>query len=60
LGVGAYPIYRKNLSIDKLVEAINFALSEPIIENSRLLSQHIESENGAKDCAHVIIKLLND
>lgn len=59
LGVGAYPIYRKNLSIDKLVEAINFALSEPIIENSKLLSQHIESENGAKDCAHVIIKLLS-
>lgn len=60
LGVGSYPIYRKNLSVDTFVEAINFALSEPIIENSKLLSQHIESENGAKVCAHVIIKLLNE
>jgi len=60
LGVGAYPIYRKNLSVDKLVKAINFALSEPIIKNSRLLSEHILSENGAKDCAHVITKLLNE
>jgi len=60
LGVGAYPIYRKNLSVDKLVKAINFALSEPIIENSRLLSEHILSENGAMDCAHVITKLLNE
>jgi len=60
LGVGAYPIYRKNLSTNKLVEAINFAFSDPIIENSKLLSEHISNENGAKDCAQVIIKLLNE
>jgi len=60
LGVGAYPIYRKNLSVDKLVEAINFALSKPIIENSKVLSKQISNENGAKDCAHVLIKLLNE
>lgn len=59
LGVGAYPVYRKKLSVDKLVEAINYALRQPIIDNSKLLAQHIESENGAKDCAQVIIKRLN-
>ncbi len=58
LGVGARPIYRKNLTVDRLVAAIECALSEKIIANSKDLCKKIASENGATECAKVIVKRL--
>lgn len=58
LDVGAKPIYRKNLTADKLVEGINFALDKNIASNAKKLSQSIASENGALDCAKVITHML--
>lgn len=58
IGVGSYPIYKKNLCADKLTEAINFALTKPIKETAKNLGQLISTENGAKDCATVISRLI--
>jgi sterol 3beta-glucosyltransferase len=57
IGVGAKPIYKKQLSVDRLVEAIGFALSEKVVANAEKLGQDILSENGAKDCAAVISEI---
>lgn len=58
LGVASKPIYRKNLTADKLAAAIEFALSENIVVNSKILSKKIASENGAMECAKTIVKCL--
>ncbi len=55
LGVGSKPIYRKKLSSDKLASAIQFALSDEVIKNAQTLGKNIATENGAKDCAKIII-----
>lgn len=56
LGVGSKPIYRKKLTSDKLASAIQFALKDDIIKNAKKLGENIATENGAKDCAKVIIE----
>lgn len=58
LGVGSKPIYRKVLTADKLAEAISFAFSHNIITNSKTLGKNIATENGAKECANIILKCL--
>jgi sterol 3beta-glucosyltransferase len=58
LGVGSKPIYRKQLSSIKLAFAIDFALSDEIIKNAMILGEKIATENGAKDCAKIIIENL--
>ena len=58
LGVGSKPIYRKDLTADKLAVAIEFALSNNIVTNSRTLGQNIATENGARDSAQVILSSL--
>jgi sterol 3beta-glucosyltransferase len=58
LGVGSKPIYRKNLTGQKLAAAIQFALKDEIIKNAKTLSRNIATENGAADCARVIIEML--
>lgn len=58
LGVGSYPIYKKELSSDKLAQAITYALSENVIERSKELGNSISGEDGAKHCAEVLTKLL--
>lgn len=58
LGVGSEPIYRKNLTSDKLSSAIQFALKDDIIQNAKTLSKNISTENGAKDCAKIIADYL--
>lgn len=60
LGVGAKPVYRKNLTSDKLSQAINYALSNDIVNNAKILAQNISTENGAMDCAKVIVDILNN
>lgn len=58
LGAGSKPIYRKDLTSDTLAEAINFVLSDKIVENSKTLAKNIATENGARDCAKVIVDSL--
>lgn len=59
LGVGAKPISKKDLSSDKLAEAISFALSDKIVSNAKTLSDEIITENGAMECAKTIVQCLN-
>jgi sterol 3beta-glucosyltransferase len=59
LGVGAKPIYKKDLTSDKLAEGINFALTKEIVNNAKVLAQNIATENGAIDCAKVIARMIN-
>lgn len=58
LGVSSKPIYRKDLSSEKLANAIQYALNDKIIENAKILGMNIATENGAKDCAKIIIDRL--
>ncbi len=58
LGVGSKPIYRKKLTSDKLASAIQFALRDDVINNAKTLGKNIATENGAKDCAKIIIESL--
>lgn len=58
LRVGAKPIPKKELSVDKLAEAFQFALSDKIIENAKTLGKNIATENGAKECAKIIVDCL--
>jgi sterol 3beta-glucosyltransferase len=58
LGVGSKPIYKKDLTADKLAGAFEFALSHDIVTNSKNLGQNITTENGARDCAQVIVSCL--
>lgn len=59
LGVGAKPIYKKDLTADKLAEGINYALNKDIIERAEILSKNIALEDGALDCAKEIVDMLN-
>ena len=59
LGVGAKPIYKKDLTADKLAEGINYALNKDIIERAEILSKNIALEDGALDCAKEIVDILN-
>ncbi|WP_069999196.1 glycosyltransferase [Cellulosilyticum sp. I15G10I2] len=58
LGVGAKPIPKKELSSDRLADAIKFALSDKIVANARSLGKKIASENGAVECAKIIVECL--
>lgn len=59
LGVGAKPIYKKDLTSDKLAQGIDFALTKEIVNNAKALAQNIATENGALDCAKVIANMTN-
>jgi sterol 3beta-glucosyltransferase len=54
LRVASKPIYKKNLTADRLIEAINYVLNEDISENAEKLAENIATENGALNCAKVI------
>ncbi|MHB1294239.1 MAG: glycosyltransferase [Anaerolineae bacterium] len=58
LRVGAKPIPIKDLSSDKLSDAIRFALTDRIVENAKILGRKIATENGAMECAETIVKRL--
>ena len=58
IGVGSKPIYRKKLTSDKLASAIQYALKDDVIKNAKTLGINIATENGAKDCAKIIIDRL--
>jgi sterol 3beta-glucosyltransferase len=59
LGVGSKPISIKQLTSDNLAAAINYALQPEIIANAKTLSKNIATENGARECAKVIVDCLN-
>lgn len=54
LGVAAAPIYRKELTAEKLASAIQFTLQDEIVQHAKALKLQIASENGAMVCAKVI------
>lgn len=58
LGVGAKPIPKKELSADKLADAIRFALTDKIVANAEALGKNIATEKGAMECAKTIIECL--
>ena len=58
LGVGSKPISKKDLSSDKLADAINFALSDQIVANAKTLGKKIATEDGVIACAKTILKCL--
>lgn len=58
LKVGSKPITIKKLTSDNLAEAIEYVLQNEIIENAKKLAADIATENGARDCAKVIVESL--
>lgn len=59
LGVGCKPIYKKDLTSDKLADGINYALNKDIVDNSKTLSEKISLEQGALDSAKIILNVLD-
>lgn len=57
LGVGSKPIPKKKLTVDLLVSAIEDALDPLVVENAKVLANHLTGESGAVDCAEVIANL---
>ena len=60
LGVGAKPISKKNLSVENLSKAIQFALQPEIVKNAYQLGQRMRKENGNKRAIDIINKYMND
>lgn len=58
LGVATKPLPKKSLTSNDLANAIQYALSGDIVKNAKSLGSMIASENGANDCAKVIIESL--
>lgn len=58
LGVGCKPIYKKDLTADKLADGIAYALNKDIVDNSKTLSEKIFLEQGALDSAKIILNVL--
>lgn len=58
LKVGSKPIPIKALTSDNLAEAIRYSLQDEIVQNARKLALDISTENGARDCAKVIVDTL--
>lgn len=58
LGVGCKPIYKKDLTADRLADGIAYALNKDIVDNSKTLSEKIALEQGALDSAKIILNVL--
>ena len=58
LGVGSKPIPAKKLTSDNLAAAIEFALQDNIKIKAKALANNIATENGALDCAKIIVASL--
>ncbi|MFT3894894.1 MAG: glycosyltransferase, partial [Anaerolineales bacterium] len=48
LGVGPKPVYRKQLTAQRLAEAIRFALADHVKEAAKELGKKIQNENGVE------------
>ena len=60
LGVGSKPIYRRDLTGEILAGAIRSVLSQNTIANAHSLGRNLATENGAKDCAEIVLKCLEE
>lgn len=60
LNIGVKPIYVNHLTADNLADAFIAACQPEIISKAREMGTKIQSENGAEDCAQVIIDLLEN
>jgi sterol 3beta-glucosyltransferase len=60
LGIGVKPINVKHLTVDNLSNAFIAALQPDLIARAKEIGAKIQTENGAKDCAKVIIDLLGN
>ncbi len=58
LGVGPKPMPIKKLTSEKFAESIRYAMQEKVRNNAKELAKNIASENGARDCAKVILASL--
>ena len=58
LGVGARPIPRKKLTVEKLADGIQFALSNEVKDRAKELGMKIQNENGAEAAVRVVINCL--
>lgn len=58
LGIGSKPIPKKQLTADALANAILLAEQSQIVDRARLLGSQIKQENGAFECAKIIINCL--
>jgi sterol 3beta-glucosyltransferase len=58
LGVGSKPIPIKKLTSDNLAEAIEYTLQDEIVQSAKKLAMDISTENGARDCAKIIVDSL--
>jgi sterol 3beta-glucosyltransferase len=55
LGVGPKPMPIKKLTSEKFAESIRYSMQENIISNAKELAKNITTENGARDCAKIIL-----
>jgi sterol 3beta-glucosyltransferase len=55
LGVGPKPMPIKKLTSEKFAESIRYVMQGNIISNAKELAKNIATENGAKDCAKIIL-----
>jgi sterol 3beta-glucosyltransferase len=55
LGAGSKPVPRKSLTGSKLSAAIDFALTEQVINAASELGRKVQSENGAETAAGIIM-----
>jgi sterol 3beta-glucosyltransferase len=58
LGVGPKPVPIKLLTSEKFVDALRYAFQEKVVTNAKDLGKSIMEENGARDCAQVIVNCL--
>jgi sterol 3beta-glucosyltransferase len=58
LRVGARPIPRKNLTAEKLADAIQYALSENVKAAAQDLGRKIQGENGVESAVKVVLDCL--
>lgn len=58
LGVGSKPIPRKNLTAERLADAIRFALSKEVKDAAKELGRKIQSESGAESAARIVMESL--
>jgi sterol 3beta-glucosyltransferase len=58
LGVGSKPIPKKNLTGEKLADAVKFVSTKEIMEAAKDLGVKIQGEKGAETAARIIIDCL--
>lgn len=58
LGIGSKPLPKKELTVDQLTSAVQYALQDTIISNAQAMGRKIKQENGAYECAAIIKALI--